>query len=488
MPTDTAALVCSAYQAMKPRWDICRAVRGGTEVLCRTEAATYLPRWEAETIKDWGTRQSITFAYDAFSQGENALIGLALRHGVELGDDVPERIILDWEDIDGQGTHGDIFAQYVLGDALVDGHAGILTEFPVLQSGMTLEEEAGLGIRAYFVRVRAQQIINWRTIVYGGQQRLALLVIKEDSETEDGSFGAKTVTRYRVYRQHFRTRDRFGNSIQPYVTYQVFTEEKAGVSRPQLIAGEVGEIRGPPWIPFAPVYGGQQEGLLLSRPPLLGLAYTNIDHTQIKSERRISQHLCSVPWRVITGVDPKDETPIVVSATAATKLGQGAAASILEPAGNALADLRQELIDLEKRMALQSGAMLDPDSAGEPATTATEARIVHSQKESKLARAVRSLEDGLEAGFGFMAAYYNLEDGGSVTIRRDFGDFLSADQHRVLSEARARGDLTLETWLRVIKMAGMLPNDVEATAEAEAVRKEMGTEPGTEPATSGMVA
>lgn len=474
LTTDSPALECSAYRAMKARWDICRAVRGGTETLCRTDAATYLPRWEAETAKDWDTRRLITFAYDALSQAENALVGLALRHGVDLGDDVPERIRADWEDINGQGTHGDLFAQLVLADALIDGHCGILAEYPVTQPGMTFEEEQQLGLRAYLVRVPASQIINWQTFVYGGQQRLSLLVIREEHEVPDGAFGAKVECRYRVFRQRFRELDRFGNSIKPFVTYQVYTQGDG--SGKELLAGPVAEIKGPAWIPLAVVYGGQQEGLLRSRPPLLGLAYTNIDHTQIKSERRISQHLCSVPWRVITGVDPNDKTPIVVSATEATRLGPNADAKILEPAGAGLADLRQELLDLERRMALQSGAMLDSEQAGPAPTTATEARIVRSQKESKLARAVRSLEDALEACFGFMADYYRLDDGGSVTIRRDFGDFLSPDQQRILSDARARGDLTLELFLRVLKMSSMLPSDVDIAQEAEAARREMASE------------
>lgn len=474
MATDSPAIESSAYTAMKPNQDTCRAVRGGTETLCGTQAAKYLPRWEAETIKDWQTRIGITFAYDAFSQAENALVGLALRHGVEIGEDVPPRIEKDWEDIDGQGTHGDIFAQYVLGDALVDGHAGILTEFPVVTPGMTLEEETALGIRAYLVRIQACQIINWRTFVYGGQQRLQLLVIREDSEEREGEFGVKAVRRYRVYRQQFRDTDRFGNPIKPFVTYQVYTQATLpGGSFGELTPGAIGEIKGPQWIPFAPVYGGQQEGLLRSRPPLLGLAHSNIRHTQVTSELSINEHVCAVPWRVITGVDPNDKAEIIISPSEVTKLGPGAEAHVLESEGVALNHFLAQLAALEKRMATQSGAMLDPDVTV-PTQTATEAKIVQSQKESKLARAVRSLEDALEASFGFMAAYYGLEDGGSVTIKRDFGDFLSPDDLRVLGEARARGDLTLDTFLRVLKMSGKLPSDVDPTQEAEDVKTEMG--------------
>lgn len=468
--TDSPSVECADYAKMRARWKICRAARGATEVLCGSAADTYLPQWEAETPKDYEVRKAITFAYDAFAQAESALIGLALGRGIELGTDVPPRIVLDWENIDGQGTHGDIFAQYVAGDALVDGHAGILTEYPEVKSRPNGREEMEGGIRAYLVRIYAEQIINWRITIFGGHEVLSLLVIREGGEEPVGEFGSKPVRRYRVYRLRFRGRDSFGNPIDPYPTYQVFTESVASAGASSvLVPGEETEILGPVRIPFAPVYGGQQEGLLRSLPPLLGLAYSNIRHTQVMSERAVNEHICAVPWRVITGVDPSDKSEIVVSASSATKLGSGATAEILESSGVALSDLLEELRAIEKRMATQAGAMTESQSGAKP--TATEVRLGDARDKSKLERLIRSLEDALEASFGFMASYYGLPDGGSVTVRRTFADVLSDDQVRTISETRARGDLTLETWLTILK-TGSLPANFDPGQEAEAVKRE----------------
>lgn len=460
----------AAYTRMRVRWDLCRDVRGGTETL-RLRKEKYLPRFEAEDPLDYDRRLEMTFAYDAFNQTVNALVGLALKHGVTLDKDVPERIQGDWENIDGQGTHGDVFAQFVLDDALTDGHAGVLTEYPVVAERPRLDEERDQEIRAYLVRVQASQIINWRTRVVGGREILSLLVIKETLEEEDGDFGVKPVCRYRVYRWVPAVGD------QPStVSYQVYLETAKAGAATTLTEEEPGFLKGPRFIPFAPVYGGEQEAMLRSKPPLLGLAYSNIDHTQVKSERRFALHVGSIPWRVVTGLaDPNNHPDIVVSASRVTPLGVNVDAKIIEPTGAANGELLSELQEIEKRMAAQGLSMLQRDDKAVP--TATQAKIDDSRGKSRLWRASSSLKDALEASFGFMAQYYGLGDnkGGSVTIRRDFGDMISGEDLTLLTAARARGDLTLELFLRILKMAGKLPSDVEPAEEAEAVRHEVGT-------------
>lgn len=495
---NNASYRCPAYEAMRPRWERCRDVRGGTEVLCGTKRATYLPCFEAENPLDWDARARMTFVYDAFAQAVNALVGLALKHGVTLEKDVPERIAAEWENIDGQGTHGDVFAQFVLDDALTDGHAGILTEFPVTpaRADFRFDQQQDLGIRAYLVKWTADQIINWRTMILGGREILSLLVLKEPTQEEDGAFAVRSVMRYRVYRQEFKISAETGQ-LRAAVSYQVFTDEKPGVTGTVLTAGPEGELQGPRFIPFAPVYGGQQEGFLRSKPPLEGLAYSNINHTQVKSERRYSLHVGAIPWRVVTGVNTEDKTPIIVSASNVTRLGPGADAKIVEPTGAANGELLLELQEIKKEMGSQGFAMLQADDTAE--RTATEAKLDDSRGKSRLWRASRSLEDALEASFGFMADYYRREQGsgiqdtgGSVTIRRDFGDVLAPEHMQILAQARAAGDLTLELWLRILKAASMLPSDVEAKDEAEAVRRELGTEPlggeGDDPAADPAIA
>jgi hypothetical protein len=447
---------------MEARWTLVRDVRAGTEAM---RSQTYLPKFEAEDQKDWQARVDMTFAYDAVDQTLGAMLGLAFMNEPELGEDVPAQILVDWENIDGEGTHGTVFATQVLDAAVQDGHALILTEYPPASDGLTLADQQALAIRAYLVRVTVDQIRSWRVITHGGRRVLGQIVIRFETEAPEGAFGTAAKVEYRVYRQQFGPEG-------PFVEWELWEEVEH-----ETLLREEGVLRGPQFIPVTPVFAGQRTGFLESLPPLLGLAYSNIDHTQVKSDRRFSMHKCAIPVPVFIGRDrgPTGDSAVVMSSSRGIDINIGGDAKILEPAGNALQALREEVLDIEERMGHQGMAMVLPQDGA--SRTATEIQFTRTRQESKLARAVRSLQDALEASFQFMAEYYGLEDGGSITLRRDFTALTLSDADlAMLTAARERGDLTLETFLEFVRLKGGLFERLDPVQEAEAVRTEMGAE------------
>jgi hypothetical protein len=457
-----------AALAMRPRWQKCRDVRGGTEVM-RAKASEYLPKFEAEDPRDWTARVNLTFTYDALALTLDTLTGLAFTTEPELGEDVPARIALEWENIDGEGTHGSIFALQLLDSALQDGHDLILTEFPPVEGALTLAEEQARGIRAYLVRITIDQIPSWRVMVYGGRRILGQIVIATKVEEPTGAFGMTMVPEYRVYRQQFTA------AGVPFVEWERWRTNPNGTET-ALVEGPT-TLRGPQFIPIAPVFGGQRTGFLESLPPLVGLADSNIDHTQVKSDRRYSMHKCAIPIPIFINRDKgaQGTDQIIMSPSRGIDINTGGDAKILEPQGTALEALRNELLDIERRMADQGVAMLQRDTA--TPRTATEVEFSRTRQESKLARAVRSLQDALEASFQFMADYYGLPDGGSITIRRDFAALtLSDSDAAMLTATRERGDLTLPTFLDFMRQRGGVFEKLNPKAEAEAVRREQGAE------------
>jgi hypothetical protein len=188
-------------------------------------------------------------------------------------------------------------------------------------------------------------------------------------------------------------------------------------------------------------------------------------------------HKCAIPVPVFIGRDrgPTGDSAVVMSSSRGIDINIGGDAKILEPAGNALQALREEVLDIEERMGHQGMAMVLPQDGA--SRTATEIQFTRTRQESKLARAVRSLQDALEASFQFMAEYYGLEDGGSITLRRDFTALTLSDADlAMLTAARERGDLTLETFLEFVRLKGGLFERLDPVQEAEAVRTEMGAE------------
>jgi hypothetical protein len=472
-----------AYAAMAKRWNLVRDVRGGTEVI-RQKKSTYLPKFLGEEEEDWNARVGMTFMYDALAQTISAIVGLAFRRDPTLGDDVDPRIRDLWENVDNAGTHGAVFAEHVLDKALQDGHCAILADMPDLGYRPTEAEAEELGVRPYAVLVPADRIINWRVESANGRRMLTLFVIEEQVEQPAGDFGLVKVDRWRVFRQEWADllRDPVTGAIllarEPFVAWEVW--ERIGNAPARVTTS--GVLDGPTTIPVRIVYGGEDVDILESKPPLLGLAYSNIEHTQVKSDRRYSEHktALAIPFFVNRAGAGTPNDTIVLSPSRGIDIGAGGTAGYMEPSGNALAALKSDLDDIEKRMASQGLSILQRDSAS--AETATAFAMQRSREESKLSRAVRSLADALEGTFGHFAEYLrrDAEAGGSVDLNRDFTRVgLTQTEIEVLSRLEERGQLTLEILLDALIKGGVLPDSTSAADLANEIRNERALgEPG----------
>lgn len=479
-----------AYDAMKPGWTRCRDVRAGTERL-RENKGEYLPKFEAEDSRDWDHRVKMTVVMDFFEQAVTTLVGLGLRHDPELGEKVPEELVQDWENLDGEGSHGAVVAQQALDCALTDGHLVLFTDYPPVSTTLRAKDEQDLGIRPYVISVKIDQVLSWRTGIVGGERILMQFVFREVTDEADGAFGSKSVTRYRVYRQRFASITD-GNGVvvkdkgveltdptRPFVDWELW-EESGSANETQLNRIDFGTLSGPKRIPLAVVYGGKREGILRSKPPLEGLAHSNIRWAQVMSDRAYTLHKCGIPVPVIIGklvggADGKSESEIVMSPSRGLQLEAGGDAKMLEASGASLEQTRLELQDWEKRIGSQAIAMLQRDTAA--AESATAHRLNRGREESKLSRALRSLEDALELTLQHMAAFRGLDpESIDVSIRRDFGDIVPPEVLQLLSSLEEKGQLTLTRLLAELQRAGVFSNDFDPEEEAEELEREKGQE------------
>ncbi len=469
MSTSNPDYVSPAYTEMEKRWKVCRLVRdinGSIE----SEPALILPKGDAEGEKSWETRRRLTFGFNALDETIHALTGLGTRHDPELQDDVPERIVAEWEDIDLQGTHGAVFAQHCVDFALQDGHGGILVDHPKTTPGLTLEQEKQLGVRAYFVLVPIDRITTWKTGRIGGRLVITMLKLYEPIDQDDGDFGTTTVDRWRtltqrVAKQGHPTRAE-GDLYVSFVVHEKVTST-AGVAFKVV---DEGEMSGPRWIPFYPFYGGEKAGILQSRPPMWGLANSNLEHTQVRSERRYSLHKTAIAmpvWIGRKGAGANDT--VVFSSDLGVDIDVGGDAKFMEGAGAALEPLLKETQDIERRMGSQGYSMLRRESQSQQ--TLGEKEMQAAREESKLARCIRSVKDAIESGFGAMAEFYNIKTGGgSVEMTQNFNDVsLSADEMRFLNELEDGGKLTLPTLLQQLQAGGRILQGVDLEKEVQAV-------------------
>jgi hypothetical protein len=418
----------------------------------RERGAVYLPQAPGEDGINYTVRLNRSVFFNAFRHTIEGLVGFVFRKDPVLGEDVPEPITKHWENIDNAGTHGDVFLRELMADAQTAGHAAILVEFPKTEGTQTAADEQ-TEIRPYWVPIRKDNILSWRSAVVNGRLVLTQVVLKECAYVPAGMFGEVLQEQYRVL---------FND--QGTVGYQLLEVTKEN----KVIEVDFGLYPTQTEIPIAEIVTSGKKSLFESEPPLIDLAYLNIAHYQGDSDYRWSIHKTNVPILFAAGFNVQDEATGTQVAIGPNSLvnAQDPTAKLEYVAhnGEALGSSQQALQDLKSDMATMGLAMLAPDKRA--AETAEAKRIDKSTSDSALAVTARGLQDGAERALGFHAKYMKMDDGGSITINRDFENLtLTPQQVTALSALVRDGHLTIETLWKMLQDGNVLPDDFDEIAE-----------------------
>ena len=178
-----------------------RVLNGGTEAV-RGAGTMFLPQAPGESPKNYANRLERSIFTNFYRRTKEGLVGLIFRVDPELNEDVPPPIAEHLENIDNEGTHIDVFARGIEEDAMEAGHAAIFVEFPKTTGEQTRADEDAFGLRPYWLPIKKENILSWRTTVENGVRLLTQLVLQEKTVEAVGMYGEKEVTRYRVlYRE-----------------------------------------------------------------------------------------------------------------------------------------------------------------------------------------------------------------------------------------------------------------------------------------------
>lgn len=443
----------AVVKAQEPALILCRDVAGGWAKI-KARSTTYLPKHPKEQDKNYQIRLNRPTFFNAFSRTLEGLVGMVFRTSPGLATDVPKPIETHWENIDKEGNHGEVFLKTVFSDAMEAGHNAILVDFPKVAdpAKVTLADERALDLRPYWVHVRKEDIMNLRTSRGpGGERVLEQVTIRFTTHEAKGLFGDEEVVRYRVYRR-----------VNGSVTWETWQAGEDKVPRP---TGETGTIAKLTQIPLVPIYG-RQTGYFQSVPPLLDLANLNLLHYQTNSDFFHALHIGMVPTLVISG---GPEGSVEAGPNTYLALPQGATAAYLETAGTAFGAARQALEDLKGEMAVLGLSLLQGDKRA--AETAEAKRMDKSEKDSALTTAARALEDGVEQCLMFHAQLAGLPTGGSITVNTDFAaESLTPEEVNTLSNAVAKGQLSIETMWQKLKEGEWLPDDFDPEVEMDRLR------------------
>lgn len=443
---DDVSAKSDAVACMTDTWTLVADLMAGTAAM-RKACERHLPKWPAEDICSYNFRIGTATLFPAYQRTVSILVGKPFSKPMTPSEDMPPRIKAWLDDIDQEGRNLDTFAAGLCSEALAFGFCGILVDAPPADGLRTIADEAAAGIRPYFVHVKHDAVLGWRAEQRGGSTVLTQLRLMEEVEENDGAFGTKCVPQVRV--------------LEPgkWATYRK-VKDAAGVEHWQPYQEGATSID---VIPFAPVYGFRN-GHMRGSPPMLDLAYLNVEHWQSKSDQQNILHTARVPILFSKDMDGDDitvGTGVVVKASSST-----ADLRFVEHSGAAIEAGRQSLLDLEDQMR-QVGAELLTIKPGN--TTEVQTRQDNEPGMCDLQKIILALEDALDLALSYMAKFAGEATGGNVTIYSDFGvGTLAEASAQLLATMQADGALSLPTLLNELKRRGVLSADLDVDAEVAA--------------------
>jgi hypothetical protein len=445
--------------AMEQDWAIIDPLMDGTRAM--RASSELLPQWPGEAALTYANRLASAVLYPAFRRTVKVMSGKPFSKQVTLNDDVPEAIKKLMDDVDQQGSSLHVFAQRITREALSHGLAGVLIDYTREGTNLrTRADEQAAGARPYWVWIKHNQILGWRSERDSkGVLRLTQLRLEEVAEVPDGDFGVRRVKRVRV--------------LEPG-RFRLFEEQKDKPTEYKQI--DEGEMRrgggGPAEIPFVAFFG-EETGFMQGRSPLMDLAHLNVKHWQSQSDQDNILHVARVPILAIIGADTDDlgqKKTYTISANQTINLPVGADAKYVEHSGAAIGAGRESLKDLEEQM-VQTGAELLVVKPGE--RSATEAHNDAEGNKSDLQRIIENVEDALDECLQFTAEYLGEKEGGHVELFKDFGVLTLSDATaQMILTLRGQGLITKGTALSEMQRRGILSADVDIEDELEQAEAE----------------
>ena len=438
-----------------------RTLMGGTDAM-RAAGEKFMPRYKAETDSTYKARLQGTTLFNAFKDAVLKQTGKLFAKPVALNDDVPPLIEELAANIDGQGRALTPFAMDATQWAMTDGVSYILVEFPKLDAGVvTLADQQAVKARPYWVLVKAEQMLGWRTEDAGGTQRLTQVRFKEVVTQADGAYSEKQVERIRV--------------LLPG-GYEIWEATITGGAK-QYQMTEQG-VTSNAEIMLVPIYTNRV-GLLEGEPPLSPLAELNGEHWISSSENRHALTYLRFAMLVFTGFSQEELNAVEVGPDKGIAAPIGGSVEYVEHNGKGVDAGFNDLAHIETRME-SAGMTVRIENAG--SVTATTSAINSAESNAALKAIAQGLEDSLNQALQFTAELLNLPDGGTVAVYDGFAEPPAQGTTDEIIKLRATNNISRTTLWDILKRRAILPEDFDADAELVRLEADTATDLGPPPA------
>ena len=446
---------------MMKGWEIMKAVTEGTEYL-RENSEAFLPLEPREDYDAYLARVNRS-VFSPFTQRLiRAATGLVLRKPITLTGD-PYWTEMFKMDVDGCKSDLDEYARRVLMCSLTYGQSHILVDYPAPSGALSLAEERQQNRRPYWIEVDPTNLYGWRLDRESNYGNLIQARIAEKAVLPDGDFGEKVYDqirviepgRYRVFRKKEQIEEMYDvsdNSVTGNFEMGSADKDYQQVESGSFSLGE---------IPLVTIYSGKVDNLV-SKPPLLDIAYLNLAHFQRQADLIHSLHVASQPMLVMEGYDDQTKD-LAISVNYAMATQPGNKVYYVEPASSAFDAQSAEIKELQMQMATLGISTLSQQKF--VAESADARRLDRVDTNSMLAMVSMELEQKLQKCFNFSAEYVGIEPP-QVKISRDFDiERLIGQDITALTSLFDQNVIDRDEFRDILVQGEVLPSANEANSE-----------------------
>jgi len=465
-----------AQQQQLQAVEICRSVYEGTLTL--REKPVYLPRFEKEEKDFYDIRLGQAVLFNALKKTTKSLTGIVFRDPPTIGEDMNDDIAAHLENVDLAGRHLNVFAWQMFLEKLIDGHVHVLVDWHGPEGARSKKQERESLARPYWTLILKGQVRRARPRLDGGAVVLRSFAYEELDTVEVGAFGEKEILRVRQFDLATRGAEVIGplDPLPPVkdrrVLFQSWVQMEDGG---EWDLEEQGKLLGDRMtqIPVVTDYATRL-GYMISEPLFLDMALENLKHWQIRSDRDQNLHVTSIPILNVYGMSAEDLQVVTVGSSMGLAFPKGRAeqgSEYTEAQGTGLSHTREELLDIQQRMAALGLSMLERQSRA--AETAEAKRMDQRAQDSELAAQAIATGDALEEVTALHAMWMGLdpeEAGGSIQLNTDFeNETMSPALFLAYQKAVGEGHLSLETmWDRLVS-GRLLAETFDAELEKERI-------------------
>lgn len=465
-----------AYTRMKPAWEMISDIIAGGDAV-RAKGESYLPKNPAESPDEYKRRVKSAPWSPEFVDVLQSISSKPFGKEVSIKDGASPAIKTLSEDIDGKGNNLTAFSRPVFKSGVAKGVAGILVDNTGTGRARTLAEERMAGVRPYWVAIRAEDVIDYKTAFVAGREQAYHVRIREARVERDG-YAEKVVDLIREMNRE-PTIDARGEVVALGApTWVVHQKQKDAAGNESWIIVDSGVFAPVDEIPLALFWTGDREGAQYCRPPLYAIADKQLELYRAQSRKEEAFTGAGFPMLTANGLSPPQAGEEVV--TGPNRIlyapASGASWDFISPEADVLTSIREDVEatrDDLRRLGMQ------PLTQKSGTVTATASSIEGAKAHSVAEAWALGFKDVLEQAFVFTSKWLREQPSTEVFVHTDFGagvvDQASLDS---LNKARDRKDISRRAYLEGLIRFGVLASDFDIEADDELIAEEMeGLEP-----------